>query len=55
VIDVAGTGSERRVTATTLVLTHNLLGRTYLAIILPFHRLIVPSMLRKVARRAGAP
>jgi hypothetical protein len=50
VIDVAGTGSERRVTATTLVLTHNLLGRAYLAIILPFHRLIVPSMLRKVAR-----
>jgi hypothetical protein len=49
VIDVAGTGSERRVTATTLVLTHNFLGRAYLAIILPFHRLIVPSMLRMVA------
>jgi hypothetical protein len=49
VVDVAGTGSERRVTATTLVLTHNLLGRTYLAVILPFHRLIVPSMLRKIA------
>jgi hypothetical protein len=50
VIDVTGAGSERRVTATTLVLTHNWLGRTYLAIILPFHRLIVPSMLRQVAR-----
>jgi hypothetical protein len=49
VLDVAGTGSERRVTATTLVLTHNFLGRAYLAIILPFHRLIVPSMLRMVA------
>ena len=49
VVDIAGSGTERRVTATTLVLTHNLLGRTYLAIILPFHRLIVPSMLRKVA------
>jgi hypothetical protein len=49
VVDVAGPGSERRVTATTLVLTHNLLGRAYLAVILPFHRLIVPSMLRKVA------
>jgi hypothetical protein len=49
VVDVAGTGSERRVTVTTLVLTHNWLGRAYLAIILPFHRLIVPSMLRKVA------
>jgi hypothetical protein len=49
VVDVAGSGTERRVTATTLVLTHNLLGRAYLAVILPFHRLIVPSMLRKVA------
>jgi hypothetical protein len=50
VVDVAGSGTERRVTTTTLVLTHNLLGRAYLAVILPFHRLIVPSMLRKVAR-----
>ena len=33
--------------ATTLVLTHNWLGRTYLAVIMPFHRLIVPAMLRK--------
>jgi hypothetical protein len=31
------------------VLTHNLLGRTYLAIIRPFHRLVVPAMLRQVA------
>ena len=46
VTQVAG---GRCVTATTLVLTHNLLGRIYLAIILPFHRLIVPSMLRQVA------
>jgi Protein of unknown function (DUF2867) len=49
VVDVAAEAGGRRVTATTLVLTHNLLGRTYLAIILPFHRLIVPSMLRQVA------
>jgi hypothetical protein len=49
VIDVAGADVGRRVTATTLVLTHNLLGRTYLAIILPFHRLIVRTMLRQVA------
>jgi hypothetical protein len=49
VVDVAAAGDRRRVTATTLVLTHNLLGRTYLALILPFHRLIVPSMLRQVA------
>jgi Protein of unknown function (DUF2867) len=49
VIDVARAGVGQRVTATTLVLTHNLLGRVYLAIILPFHRLIVRSMLRQIA------
>lgn len=49
VVDVVGADSGRRVIATTLVLTHNLLGRVYLAIILPFHRLIVPAMLRQVA------
>jgi Protein of unknown function (DUF2867) len=49
VVDVASSGQGQRVTATTLVLTHNLLGRVYLAIILPFHRLVVRSMLRQVA------
>jgi hypothetical protein len=49
VVDVAASGHGRRVTATTLVLTHNLLGRIYLAVILPFHRLVVRSMLRQVA------
>ena len=36
-------------TATTLVRTHNFLGRAYLAIILPFHRLVVRALLRQVA------
>jgi Protein of unknown function (DUF2867) len=49
VVDVATAGNGRRVTLTTLVLTHNLLGRVYLAIILPFHRLIARAMLRQVA------
>jgi Protein of unknown function (DUF2867) len=49
VVDVAACGHGQRVTATTLVRTHNLLGRTYLAIILPFHRLVVRAMLRQVA------
>ena len=49
VVDVANSGALRNVTLTTLVLTHNRLGRTYLAIILPFHRLIAPSLLRQVA------
>ncbi|WP_338694355.1 DUF2867 domain-containing protein [Bradyrhizobium sp. 26S5] len=47
VVDVAPEGPARSITATTLVLTHNRIGRAYLAVILPFHRLIVPAMLRK--------
>jgi hypothetical protein len=49
VIDVAPAGATQHVTATTLVLTHNLLGRVYLAVITPFHRLVVRAMLRQVA------
>jgi len=49
VVDVVAEPSGRRVTATTLVLTHNLLGRVYLTIILPFHRLIARTMLRQIA------
>ena len=49
VVDVAAAGAGQQVTATTLVLTHNLLGRTYLAIIMPFHRLIARTMLGQVA------
>jgi hypothetical protein len=49
VVDVAASGDRQQVTATTLVLTHNWFGRTYLTLILPFHRLIVRAMLRKVA------
>jgi hypothetical protein len=49
VVDVTPPGSVRQVTATTLVKTHNWLGRTYLAIIVPFHRLIVPALLRQVS------
>jgi hypothetical protein len=49
VVDVAPSGPGQQVTATTLVLTHNMLGRIYLAIIKPFHRLVVAAMLRQVA------
>jgi len=49
-IDVASLDERRReVVATTLVQRHNWLGRTYLALVLPFHRRIVPAMLAKVA------
>jgi Protein of unknown function (DUF2867) len=43
-------GAGQQVTATTLVRTHNLLGRLYLAMVLPFHRVIVPALLAQVAR-----
>lgn len=49
VVDVAPSIHGQDVTATTLVLTHKLLGRSYLAIILPFHRLIARTMLRQLA------
>jgi hypothetical protein len=49
VVDVVAASDGRRVIATILVLTRNWLGRTYLAIILPFHRLVVRSMLAQVA------
>jgi hypothetical protein len=48
VVDVAATGDGQEVTSTTLVLTHNWLGRAYLTLILPFHRVIARSMLRQV-------
>src|SRR5215218_1909781 len=52
VIDVATLGELRRqVIVTTLVQTHNWLGRTYLALVMPFHRRIVPAMLAR--DRAG--
>ncbi len=49
VVDVARSGAGQQVTATTLVKMHNRLGRAYLTVILPFHRLIVASMLRRIA------
>ncbi|WP_448951842.1 DUF2867 domain-containing protein [Labrys neptuniae] len=48
IVDVARQAERRRVTLTTLVLTHNRLGRAYLAAVLPFHRIIVRTMLRGV-------
>ena len=50
IVEVARTNLGHRVTTTTLVRTHNLLGRVYLAVVLPFHRIIVRSMLRQLAR-----
>ncbi|WP_341898631.1 DUF2867 domain-containing protein [Ferrovibrio terrae] len=40
-----------RITLTTAVATHNRMGRAYLAIIMPFHKLIVRSMVKQLAMR----
>jgi hypothetical protein len=37
------------ISVSTAVRTHNLFGRGYLAVVKPFHRLIVPTMLRQAA------
>jgi len=49
VVDVAARDAGQDVTITTLVKTHNWLGRTYLRLILPFHRLIARAMLRQIS------
>lgn len=52
-VDPAAHGGSR-ITLTTLVKRHNALGRVYLAVIMPFHKLIVRSMLARLARRLVA-
>ncbi|TYO68279.1 DUF2867 domain-containing protein [Bradyrhizobium hipponense] len=52
VVDVNGETTRRQVTSTTLVRTHNLLGRTYLTLIMPFHKLVVRSMLGRIVEPA---
>ena len=50
-LDVATTfAGKSRITATTLVRTHNNLGRIYLAVVTPFHRAVVPAMLAQAVR-----
>jgi hypothetical protein len=49
-VDVISLDADRQqVTATTLVRTHNFAGRAYLALIMPFHRIIVRTMLAQAA------
>lgn len=52
VVDVARDAASREVTLTTLVKTNNLLGRTYLAIITPFHKVVARSMIGGIAEPA---
>jgi Protein of unknown function (DUF2867) len=48
VVEVSNAAEGRQVTSTTLVRTHNLLGRAYLMLILPFHKLVVRGMMRQI-------
>jgi hypothetical protein len=48
VVDVAALADGQEVTTTTLVKTRNWPGRTYLMVIMPFHRLISRTLLRQV-------
>ena len=52
VVDVAGEATLRHVTVTTLVKTNNLLGRTYLALITPFHKLVARGMMGRISEPA---
>ena len=49
----AGTGTM--VSATTLVAPHNAFGRFYLALVMPFHRIIVPASLKGALRPLATP
>jgi len=52
VVDVNHVAEGRQVISTTLVRTHNLLGRAYLTVIMPFHKLVVRSMMRQIVEAA---
>lgn len=52
VVDVAGDAADRQVTLTTLVRTNNLLGRAYLTLIVPFHKLVARSMMGDIVEPA---
>ncbi|MCB1493789.1 MAG: DUF2867 domain-containing protein [Rhodobiaceae bacterium] len=52
VVDATSAGAEEtEIGVATLVKTNNRLGRLYLALVMPFHRRIVPAMLARVHRR----
>ncbi|MDA9435358.1 DUF2867 domain-containing protein [Bradyrhizobium sp. CCBAU 51627] len=52
VVDVAGEATLRHVTVTTVVKTNNLLGRTYLTLITPFHKLVARGMMGRIEEPA---
>ena len=56
IVDVSALAADRQqVTTTTLVRTHNRAGRAYLAAIMPFHRIIVRTLLARAAKPQSHP
>jgi hypothetical protein len=49
--DAASSSGKQRLILSTVVHCHNRLGRLYILIIAPFHRLLVQSSMRHAARR----
>ncbi|WP_095046109.1 DUF2867 domain-containing protein [Brevundimonas diminuta] len=49
-VEPSHSGAEQRVSIATLVDRHNLFGRAYIAIVTPFHKLIVTRMLGALSR-----
>lgn len=56
VVSIDDAAAGQHVEITTLIDRHNRLGATYLALVLPFHRLIIRTILASLARKQkGAP
>ncbi|KQW56333.1 DUF2867 domain-containing protein [Ensifer sp. T173] len=54
VVDVrAGSAVNQIIGMTTLIRRHNTLGRVYLAAVMPFHKVIVPTLLAGAASPPG--
>jgi Protein of unknown function (DUF2867) len=49
ILDAAPLAGSTKLTLSTAVRTHNMFGRVYLAMVMPFHKLIVPTMLGRAA------
>jgi hypothetical protein len=53
VLHVRRTATGAELVAVTVVRRHNTLGRTYFAVVRPFHSRVVPSMLRRLVDRSA--
>jgi Protein of unknown function (DUF2867) len=49
ILDAAPVAGSTKLTLSTAVRTHNIFGRAYLAVVMPFHKLIVRTMLGRAA------